>query len=394
LFIHQSRLRHLLQPSDYFSPRQHALELERLFRPGWHCVASMAQLPRPGDFITLDLLGQPLIAWNVGGEAQVFLNVCAHRHCLLIHAPRGQSARLRCQYHGWEYNGDGSTGHIPDARSFRPFDRENSRLSKVRTATCGELIFATLDDEAPPLCDYLGPFYDQCHDWFTAPFRWAGSWTMHYAANWKAAIENSIESYHVPCVHAKSFGILPPEEQSWHELSDRWSTFRSAETNTWRSKIQAGLVRSLGLPVSQVYIHHLAHPNLAFVKLDGARLAFIVLPTSASTSEHRVWLFAPEGPRRDPWAWLIRKWFARFALNEARKILAEDAGILGDVQRGLTASPHRGVIGSREERVYTFQKFILTACGREDEIADGAAGGDEGDVFTRNAESQEKNRPE
>jgi len=362
MFIHQSQLEHLLEPSDYYSAEQYAVEIDRLFQPGWHVVAVKGELRRPGDFVTRELLGRPLLVRNFDGEVQAFLNVCAHRHCMLTHQEHGNSAKLKCQYHGWEYKADGYTAHIPEARIFRPMDRESARLTSVRTESCGDLIFATFDEDAPPLSDYLGPFHDRCREWFDESFRFAKTWTTSAAANWKVLIENSVESYHVPFLHPVSFGVAPAEEICRHDLNQRWSTFHSDETLAWRQLGQTFLVRSMGLPVTNVYTHHLVHPNLQFVHTDVVRIVIMVLPTSPTTCEQRVWVFAPQGTRRNPWAWLVRRVMRQVVAFETRRVLAEDAVIFGDVQKGLQASPHRGVIGTREERVFAFQRFVQTAC--------------------------------
>src|SRR5262249_14852355 len=158
-----------------------------------------AQLPRHGDFITFELLGQPVLLRNLDGEYHAFLNVCAHRHCQLSSLPRGHDERFRCQYHGWEYTKEGRTGRIPDAQCFRPWDRDNAHLHKFRTATCGELIFVSLA-EGPSLEDFLGPFHRTCAVWFSRPYGPKWTWQADYQANWKVPIENSLESYHVPCL--------------------------------------------------------------------------------------------------------------------------------------------------------------------------------------------------
>jgi hypothetical protein len=48
MFVHQSQLEHLLSPRDYHDPEFYRRELERLFLPAWHLIATRAQLPRPG----------------------------------------------------------------------------------------------------------------------------------------------------------------------------------------------------------------------------------------------------------------------------------------------------------------------------------------------------------
>jgi phenylpropionate dioxygenase-like ring-hydroxylating dioxygenase large terminal subunit len=361
-FIHQSHLEHLLQPQDYCSPEQHELELQRLFRPAWHVVAAKAELARSGDFVTRDLLGQPLIIRNFDGELRAFLNVCAHRHCKLTHQERGRNEKLRCQYHGWEYKADGYTAHIPEARIFRPLDREQARLHSYRVETCGELVFVALDDAAPSLAEFLGDSYDLCQSWFDASYRFATSWATPAAANWKVLTENSLESYHVPYLHPTTFGVAPDEEICRHRLANGSSTFESDETLAWRQWGQSILVRSMGLPVTNVYSHHLLYPHVQFVRTDVVRIVIMPLPTSPTTCELRVWVFAPQGTRRNPWAWLVRTIMRSVVKFESRRVLNEDATIFPDVQQGLAASPHRGVIGTREERIFAFQQFVLSAC--------------------------------
>lgn len=362
MFIHQSQLEHLLPPEAYFSLGQYDRELDRLFRPAWYVAAAKGQLSRPGDFITLDLLGKPLIVRNFAGELRAFLNVCAHRHCKLTHQPCGRSEKLRCQYHGWEYKADGYTAHIPEARIFRPMDRETARLQSIRLEACGDLVFVALDDAAPPLADFLGPAFEQCLQWFGPTYRYATHWMTLAAANWKVLIENSVESYHVPFVHPVSFGVAPAEEICQHELGERWSIFQSDETLAWRRWGQTLLVRSMGAPVTNLYTHHLSYPNLQFVHTDVVSLVIMILPTSPVTCEQRVWVFPAQGVRRNPWAALVRATMRRVAAFETRRVLAEDGAILADVQRGLEASPWRGVIGTREERVYAFQEYVARSC--------------------------------
>jgi phenylpropionate dioxygenase-like ring-hydroxylating dioxygenase large terminal subunit len=365
VFISQTQLRHLLSPADYFSAEAAEVERERLFRPGWHLVASAAQLPRHGDFLTRDLLGRPLLVRNIDGSIHTFLNVCAHRHCRLTHAPAGHDPDFRCQYHGWEYGADGRTRRIPEARCFRPWDRENARLTQFRTASCGDLVFACLDDAAPPLSESLGTFHDDCRTWFAPPFRLAWTWQTSYAANWKVVTENSLESYHIPCLHRKTFAVPPPEETCRHDLAERHTTFHTPETFSWISRIQNFLVRSLGQPTTNVYIHHHAHPNLIFISMDVMRMAQLILPTSPTTASHHVWVYTLRGTRRNPWAWLVRHMLSWLVVKVARQVLLEDAPIFPDVQKGLEASRHAGVIGTREERIYAFQKYVAAACGKE-----------------------------
>src|SRR5262245_63008928 len=107
MWAHDHRLPQVLSPRCYHDAEHHAREVDALFAPGWHCVATLEALRRPGDFVTLELAGEPVLVRNCGGELRAFQNVCAHRHSLIRGEPQGSAPRIRCRYHGWEYDDDG-----------------------------------------------------------------------------------------------------------------------------------------------------------------------------------------------------------------------------------------------------------------------------------------------
>jgi len=362
LFVHTNQLQHLLHPEHYLSATQFERELRQVFVPGWHCLATRSDLPRHGDFLTCELFGRPLQIRNIYGHIHAFLNLCAHRHCLLTHEPCGHDERFRCQYHGWEYDADGHTRKIPEAGCFRPFDRESAQLKKFRAEAVGELVFVSLSDDGPTLAEYLGKFYPLCREWYGSPFGQRWSHEFHYQANWKVVVENSLESYHVPCLHAKTLGDLPPAAMCEDELEERWTTFHTRDTEGWSRTIQNALTRTLGLPVTNVYTHHIVHPTQILIAMDLMRMVQTVVPVSPTETRHKVWVWTPCGTKN-----LLVRLLARLVgpaiARVARQVMTEDVPIFADVQRGLSASPHPGVLGTREERIYYFQKFLLNRCG-------------------------------
>jgi phenylpropionate dioxygenase-like ring-hydroxylating dioxygenase large terminal subunit len=365
MFVHENQLRHVLPPQAYFSEDQHRRELERALLPVWHLVATMGDLKRDGDYVTLTLFDRPLLVRRIDGEAHVYLNVCGHRHCLLTSKARGHDPAFRCQYHGWEYQCDGRTGKIPEAGSFRPFDRENARLVKFRSARCGDLVFANLSDSGPSLREQMAETFDPVARAFSEPFRQIWQWDPEYPTNWKIAIENLLESYHIPCLHQKTFGLMPPEEQITHEMNDRWTSFYTEDIHPWVRKGSGRTARALGLPFKGHYTQYHIYPNLVVILMDVVSLVKLVVPTSPTTSRATVRVFGPYGPRRTPLAWISARLNTLFAKEGARKILEEDAAIFRDAQKGMEASVCPGVIGRREERVWAFQDWVLRKCGGE-----------------------------
>jgi phenylpropionate dioxygenase-like ring-hydroxylating dioxygenase large terminal subunit len=363
MFVHQTQLRHLLQPHHYTDEGWFRQELDRLFRPSWFVVATRHELARPGDYVTLELCGEPVLVRNEGGTLVAFQNVCAHRHCQLRSEPRGNQPRLACQYHGWEYTAEGRTGKVPDAGCFRPWDREHARLRPFRVATVGELVLVSLAPEGESVQEFLGPLYPNWEEAFAGTdFRLAASWAYDFDCNWKVIIENSLESYHVPCVHPKTFKEMPEEAACEHVLEDRYTTFTTRLPDTWENRWLVRIARQLGLPVTNCYTHANIHPSTTFTSLDVHRQAMVVYPLSARRSRYRQWLYTARGRRRGPLAWGRAAFVRHIARYFARKVYWEDGGLYPAIQRGLESSTHPGVIGTREERIYYLQRYVLDRC--------------------------------
>jgi phenylpropionate dioxygenase-like ring-hydroxylating dioxygenase large terminal subunit len=358
MFTNQHHLQHLLRPEHYTSEEQHRLELRHLFQPAWHPLCTVHDLAKPGDFRTFDLLETPILLRNFDGELRAFLNVCPHRHSRITNKPAGNTEKLRCQYHGWEFNKDGGTGKIPDAKAFRPWDRENACLKRFRLETCGDMVFVNFSDNALSLREWLGPLWDRWQPYLGGVYRYTITWEADFACNWKVVLENSLESYHIPLVHPTTFGDMPEEENAWHELEPNFTTFKTTIPNTWVTRRQCELVRMMGEHPTKEYWHYNRHPHITLSTLDVHRLVMCVFPITPTTCRYRSILFTLRG-KQGPVAWAASRFLRPIIVSVAKKVFGEDGGLYPAIQRGLTSSPHRGVIGTREERIYQFQKFVL-----------------------------------
>jgi len=359
MFIHQHRLRHLLRPQHYFDRNHYLSELKELFRPSWQFAATRSELKNDGDFITIEIAGTPLILRNFSGEVKAFINVCPHRHAMLTCAPSGNCEVLRCQYHGWEFNSEGRTGKIPEAKLFRPWDRENAHLSPIRISHCGDLLFVTLDDAAPSLREWMSPLYDEINEAFFAPFwRMREVWDIDTPCNWKVPTENTLESYHVATVHPTwTGGQLPAEQHSEHVLDDRYTTLRY-KTSGPLDRRQCWVSRLLGGKPQSTYRHLHLHPNVAFCLTDTFNYIATCQPISETTSVIRSRMYSIHGSRRGPLKDLVRHVAWRLGRKTMRMVFNEDRHIFPAQQSGLESSNCPGVIGAREERIYQFQQYV------------------------------------
>lgn len=359
MFLNDSRLRFLLRPEHYYCSSHHQLEIDRLFQPAWHFACAQSELARDGDFLTFELLGTPIILRNFEGTVHAFENICPHRHALLTSQPCGNSPKLRCQYHGWEFNEAGRTGKIPEARVFRPWDRDHSCLTKVKLDRCGDLLFVSLASDVQPLKEWLAPYYAEMEASFSAP-----DWQMRHVSqydcqcNWKVPVENFLESYHVTALHPKWFRSLPSEENVTHTLNNRFTSL-DYDAGSRVESLQARLRQFLGGTPTHQYRHRHLHPSTVFCTTDSIGYVMMFLPTSPTTVRIRMRMFAFRGTRRGPHAAILFQIAWQLGKRRSLKIQWEDNSIFADQQRGLQASRHPGVIGAREERVHQFQRYLL-----------------------------------
>lgn len=362
MFVSKEHHEQLLERNCYTSTEQFQREVERLFLPSWHCVGVVSDLPKDGSYRTFTLFGNPVILWRQGDEISAFLNVCSHRYSQLTDQPCGVAKRLKCQYHGWEYDVVGNVRHIPEARSFRPLEPGVVGLQKYHVARCGEMLFISLAKDPPSLHSFLGPMFDTYASWFTPEMHTAVVSTREIQANWKVLVENALESYHTTEVHPKTFGKSPPEEDCQHELLDDRSALSVsfAEERSFRNWLDRFGHRMVGRTPTQQYQHYLHYPNVMLSQLSLYRWFECVIPISPSRSLSVVRVMCHVGRPGS----LLRVW-NRFAVSRwARSFLmqvgAEDAAIMPGVQKGLAAvdEPIGGLISTREERVFHFQKYV------------------------------------
>jgi phenylpropionate dioxygenase-like ring-hydroxylating dioxygenase large terminal subunit len=366
MFIHTERLEYLLEPEDYRSADVLQTEIERLFLPAWHPVCLVGDVAADGDFITLDLCGRPLILRRQDGGLHAYLNVCSHRHCTLTDLPRGHAPKLACQYHGWEYRACGKVDKVPDGGCFKPFDRENAALRTFAVETCGDLVFIRLAAEGADLRAWLGEWFDRVASVFIAPYRCNWRYAADFACNWKIPVENTVETYHLPLVHPTTlggFGLIPETAQQ-HELADRSTTLvfdLGRESEPARRQRQVAGWLGGGTDTAE-YVHHHVFPNVVFTFTDLFMYCQVYLPVTPTTSRTLAWMFSLDGTRRNPFARVIARLTARHGVKANAAIQREDASVFASQQRGISATPFRGCIGTREERIWCFHDYLKRAC--------------------------------
>ena len=195
--------------SLYTDPAIFEAEIERIFNTTWVWVAHDSELPNKNDWITTFVGRQPVIVnRDKAGFVRVMLNRCRHRGATICEAKKGNAPGFVCPYHAWTYGTDGSLKGLPMPKGYKDFDKSDYTLVNLRVESYRGLIFATFNEDAPPLEEFLG----RARPWIDLflkqgggyPVKVMGEHKFTFPGNWKIQLENTTDAYHFPIVH-KSF---------------------------------------------------------------------------------------------------------------------------------------------------------------------------------------------
>jgi phenylpropionate dioxygenase-like ring-hydroxylating dioxygenase large terminal subunit len=205
----------------YFSEEIFRREAEGIFSREWFCAGREEDLPDPGDYQTLDVLGESVLMVRTrDGRLAAHYNVCRHRGSRLV--PEGAkgsfSGAIRCPYHSWTYSLDGSLRTAPFLDEEPGFTKVDLTLYPVGVESWGGFVFVNLTPtEASargyPLLGQLGPVPERLQRYPLAQLRSARRIGYEVDANWKVLLENYNECYHCGPVHPELCRLVPAFRQ-------------------------------------------------------------------------------------------------------------------------------------------------------------------------------------
>jgi phenylpropionate dioxygenase-like ring-hydroxylating dioxygenase large terminal subunit len=184
-------------------------EMQRIFHRSWVYVGHESEIAAPGDYKTTSIGRQPVIVTRSveDGRVRVLHNRCRHRGTTVTQKDQGNQRSFTCPYHGWTYNGRGELVGVPLKEGYGPsFKREELGLVQVaRVESYGGLIFASMNPEANALQEHLGNarlYIDLLNSRGPLQLGKLGVHRVGYSGNWKLQMDNNVDSYHVPFLHA------------------------------------------------------------------------------------------------------------------------------------------------------------------------------------------------
>lgn len=220
---HPDVVRALVEPERvhrdlYISQELFELEQEHLFANTWNYAGHTSQLPNPGDYITVDIAGQPLIIVRQRDRSiRALKNRCAHKGARVVTGCCGNTGKFfRCPYHGWSYKMDGSLLSIPlrnglEGSSFYQTDAAKGLPVVKNTKEYRGFIFVKLNDVGDSFEDYFGKSLSSIDNMVdrspVGELEIAGGCLRFInEANWKMYVENLNDTTHPMITHETSAG--------------------------------------------------------------------------------------------------------------------------------------------------------------------------------------------
>jgi len=195
-----------LSTERYTSPEFARLEDEKMWRKVWQYAAREEDLLEPGENIVYENAGRSyVLVRQEDGSVRAFHNVCLHRGRKL-RTKSGYAADLKCPFHGFTWNNDGSLKEVPCAWDFEHLKDKDMSLPELRVESWQGFIMVTENQDIEPFSEWIGEVNTHFERWnlgecYTAA--WVG---RVIPANWKVTSEAFMEAWHSVVTHPQ---ILP-----------------------------------------------------------------------------------------------------------------------------------------------------------------------------------------
>ena len=348
----------------YRDPGTHLLEARSLFARTWTCVGVGAEIPGQGDVRPVDLAGTPLLlVRDRDGTINGFHNVCSHRGALLVAGPERHRSSLRCPYHSWTYGLDGRLVRTPHAGGWNrdscpALETAELGLVPVRLAVWNDLVFVDLSGTAEPLETLLEPLDERWSGYEMSRLRHAASWELELRANWKLAVENYLESYHLPWIHPNLTSRSPLENHRQVVVSDRVY----GQVTTQFSALSTGespFTPFPGLAPEQQRSgeYPLVFPNLLLGLQPDHFYAIIIDPLAPDRTRERVHLYlVGDPPERDDHDRAVEQ-----LVDTWKRVFAEDVGVVELLQSGRRSDAFAGGILTEAHDRLTLRFMVAVA---------------------------------
>lgn len=329
----------------YRDPSFLKAEMDSIWHGDWVFVTTEDHVAAQGDQLPVVVGSQPvLLRRNQQGELAAMSNLCAHRGTLLVDRP-SNAKRIQCPYHAWTYNDDGRLLSVP----FTPkdaIDKAAHCLPRYRVESWHGLVFVSLNPGVEPLTERFAAIEPHvvAHGIEQLAHRSDQQDTQEWECNWKLAIVNAMESYHLFQVHPKTLEPYTPTRDAYYIAGSARATATGGKVDDHSDYLL------ISLP-----------PNFVGVFNAGWFYWQTVHPIGAQRCTVRTGWALASGPKARS-SGRLRRWTSQLASNAAAysfpDFLPEDKAICERGQRGAIGDFEPGLLVPAERVVADFGHYL------------------------------------
>ena len=347
----------------YNHPEMTRLEYERILKPSWQIVCHVKPSGTRGGLRDARMGPDSIVALRTSqGEIRAFHNVCRHRGARILEGTGNCPGAITCPYHGWSYRLNGELFGMPARETFPPLDR--SQLGAEGGALPGALrlrVRRLVGQPAAAGRDLGGVAAE------FAPYRFeqmqplGPMYLEHWDCDWKVAMDNYLESYHVPIGHPGLYRMFTPDYDDQLNLptgiARGHSWLRERPSPRWSERLYQSLIDKVAadLPESnrKRWTFYSMIPNLGVDVFPDQMDFFQVLPRGPGKCTIRGATFALPDERRE-----MR--IARYLnMRINRQVQREDEFLCRRVQQGLASESYEpGPLSRLENCMLEFHELL------------------------------------
>lgn len=339
-----------LPASWYREQAVYEKERKSVFGESWQCVGRAEQVAKPGEFLTADIAGDPvMVVRGDDGVLRGFHNVCRHRAAPLLNTESGCVGKLRCRYHGWTYDLAGNLKGTPEFDGVCEFAKEDNGLMPVAVAVWGPFVWVHVNGPREPIESSLAPLPAWAAE--QNPFAglvWHKRRCYDVACNWKVYVDNYLDGgYHVNTVHPALAGVLDYRE---------YRTTTHGHTALQTSPLVPAAGDAGRTRTGTAAYYWWVWPNFMLNAYSGVVDTNLVLPLGPDRCRVLFDFYFPADA--DP-AYVAE------SIAVADRVQDEDGEVCAQVQRGLGSSSYDTGRFSvkRENAGYEFHRKVFAAVG-------------------------------
>lgn len=365
-----------LPPEAYGSDELYAAEVDRIFKRGWIPLCRIEQLPSPGSYYSIDILGTPLVVTrDRKNDIRVMSRNCTHRW-MEVCSGAGEAGVLQCPYHLWSFGLDGHLAGAPEMKQSAGFDRKDHGLKQFRHEIWKGFVFVNFDGQAAPVAEQLAglaPMVDP-YDFENYQIVEHTDWGV-CDWDWKIMVDNFMECYHHMGPHR---GTLEDEFPAKLSANFRggpcFSTMvsKQAEGYPAAEPFLAPGAPTLAPEQSHQILIFIAYPLLQISLGPGFMYWLKTLPVGAGKVEIHLDIAMSPAALAAPDLDARRSQLVKSICDIHREDLDVCAAVQKSVRAGVTST---GRLSHLEQPLWEFYRYLGRELGIVSETADLASAG-------------------